>query len=211
MQRDQLSPGAEKLTKVLFFLLIAVLILGFASNYFKKNTTEARSQKLEEEKQDIRERPFFNSTDTGGVDPRNKEPIATTYKIGNDVTLTEGNIRINTEFYNFGDEIKGGYWYSGFSSYQKIKGEYIDVPLHFENQNKVPVDFFADNIILKDQIGRQYSPIRQSSRCSLSGDANEIPSTLGMTLNPNVPCDVHLLFEVATSSNAFMITFSSPN
>lgn len=178
----------------------------FSQKSFPSNDRETDSlTNLEKEKEAIRNKPLFSDQDTGGVEPMNKPTLAMAYKVGGTSVATENNVTVSTKFFNLGDVVREGFGYSATKVSRKSGGQYSKVEMSLHNVNKVSVEVLFSSVKLSDQMGREYLPIAKENKCV---DKDNSPhSEIRVTISPDVPCQIDLLFEVASTSNSFLVYF----
>lgn len=192
---------------IVIFLYSVRLSLLNRNNYtFEKNSSNNTT------KDDIRNRPFpLAGMDTEGEAQElvNREQILETYVLGNNTVTTAQNVAIKIVSSFRRDVIDNGYGYSKYSPSPKSNGEYNDIKIKLENLNKTPVEINIENLKFIDQYEREYTPIKQTKDCGLEETTGTEPENINQLLNPAVPCEVSVLFEVSTSSDNFRLQFQA--
>jgi len=168
-----------------------------------------------------------NSLDTSGLLRTSNivletEQELTTYHVGSNQITTNNGITVSTVIYNQGNYIKGHYGYSEYNPSPKSSGIYADVVISLENISKAPKEINMTKINFVDQFNRVFTPIKNEGSCGVQNivaptNINELligtgPKSVNEitgNLNPNVPCSVRILFEVASSSLPKHIEFFS--
>jgi hypothetical protein len=155
---------------------------------------------------EIRNQPFPMAGDDNNERNNLDEPsISEKYSIGGAlVTFNEG-VRAKVTFYTRGDTLTRDYGYSPIFPSSKTNGTYIDARLNLENQTKEPLEIIAGDIKLIDQDNRQYFPVKQMKECGIQNDIPQEAGLIDQLLNPGVPCEIGLLFEVSTSTKTARI------
>lgn len=178
----------------------------FSQKSFPNNDRETDPlTNLEKEKEAIRNKPLFSDQDTGGVEPTNKPTLPMAYKVGGTSVATENNVTVSTKFFNLGDVVREGFGYSAMKVSRKSGGQYSKVEMSLHNVNKVPVEVLFSSVKLSDQMGREYLPIAKENKCVDKDNSSH--SEIKATISLDVPCQIDLLFEVASTSNSFLVYF----
>ncbi|MDQ5962252.1 MAG: hypothetical protein QG653_59 [Patescibacteria group bacterium] len=213
--------AGQKILNV-FGLLIVLIIVSFIiflsiDNYNKKNQTRYSQQPEANlilapsdtstkipirvsEDQDVYKQRQLRADETAKT---NK-----TYRVGGAQITTEEGFTVATTFHNLGNVVKAHYGYTDYFTSPVSNGIYADTVFTLENRTKTPLFLNINTIHFVDQFGRSFLPIKQEGTCGVQ-DVDYPTSNDAITgnLNPNVPCTVRILFEVATSSTPQYIEF----
>lgn len=187
----------------------------FSFLFQDKNPIITRTVTTENVTETLRNRPFplagtgnDAGMETGDVDitPINRELLLETYSVGTSI-ITRHGVRVSTKYYNLGNQLMEGYGHTQYNPSPKTYGIYNEVKITLENTNKISSEIFMENIKLIDQEKREYLPREQTTECGLTKFNTTKIFSLEGSLEPNVPCTVGILFEVATSAESFLLQF----
>ncbi len=132
------------------------------------------------------------------------------FRVGGARLVMDSGISVSAKFYKLGSVVENRYGYTDSLPSLTSTGVYVDTVIELENLNKSPISVDIAGIRFVDQAGRIFAPLKKENGCSLQ--KNEYPTSnenITSNLNPNVPCIVSFLFEVATSSTPQYIEFSA--
>ncbi len=125
----------------------------------------------------------------------------TNIQLGAD-TISYNNISISNSIINYGKKVNDSKW--GIFNYTTTEGGFMDVGLKLNNNDVNSAFSYIKNIKLTDQQGRNYFPV---SMLNCNGLKGNLISENYIFIKPDIPCTVHLLFEVSENSESFYLNF----
>lgn len=212
----------KKCNGIIIFLLLIISYFAYnkvkTNNIEKNNFLNQQSMTQQEEKRQvlkdaIRNQPFYlagidaGMPDTGIIDTTDQTKPKT-YYVGSEPVITNDGIKIISTFGNFGSKVFNGYGYNSYSPSPEAKGKYLEANLAIENTLKKPITLNMSNIKLSTKDGYEYFPIKQDRDCGADFFQYSKNDEVIEDMNPSSVCKIKFLFDVASTTNSFLIKFN---